>query len=84
MTAEGCGHCSASRGNGDLGNGKPLMTHKFLNEMLKISEKETVEILNIHFQSMSGLLHQIESVSKIYIQKKIIYQEKYYFYCIVD
>ena len=79
LTSEGCGHCHASRGNGDLGNGKQFTSYQFLkNHIDPLRQKKQATFLNIHFGSMTGLHNQIVEISKVYLKNDIAYQEKYY------
>ena len=75
LTAEGCGHCSHSRGDGLLGNGKEFLQHSFLNKLTKTN----VTLLNIHFVSMSGDQDKVKDISKFTLKKDgSIMQERYF------
>ena len=79
LTSQGCGHCHNMRGNGDLGNGKQFTQYDFLKTHLDpLQNGNTCTILNIHYASMSGKREEIVNISKVYLRKDIIYQEKYY------
>lgn len=79
LTSEGCGHCHASRGDGELGNGKQFTSYQFLRTHIEpTGQKKQATLLNIHFGSMTGLHSQILQISKIYLKNNSIYQEKYY------
>ena len=63
LTSEGCGHCHASRGDGELGNGKQYTKYEFLkNHIDPLGQKKNATLLNIHFASMTGVHNQIAEV----------------------
>ena len=79
LTSTGCGHCLQMRGDGVLGDGRPMNSYKFLNLHLKIpKEGQSITLLNIHFRSMRGSHGEITDVSKHYIKSGKIIQERYY------
>ena len=79
LTSEGCGHCHHLRGDGELGNGKQFMTYEHIKSHIQpIEGGKMARLWNIHFQQMSGKLEVIESISKIYMENGVIYQEKYF------
>lgn len=79
LTSEGCGHCHNMRGNGDLGNGKQFTQYDFLkNHLDPLQNGNTCTILNIHYATMSGRREEIVNISKVYLRKDLVYQEKYY------
>ena len=79
LTSEGCGHCHHLRGDGELGNGKQFMNYDFIiNHIDPLQNGNIVKLWNIHFTQMSGKLENIMTVSKIYLENNLIYQEKYY------
>ena len=79
LTSTGCGHCLQMRGNGILGDGRPMNSYKFLNLHLKIAkEGQSITLLNIHFKSMRGTHPEIGDISKHYIKGSKIVQERYY------
>ena len=79
LTSEGCGHCHNLRGNGELGNGTQFTQYDYLKSHLDpLHEGKGCIILNIHFGSMAGKVNEIRDISKIYLRKKVIFQEKYY------
>lgn len=74
VTAENCGHCKNSRGDGVLNNGKALVGTKFLKTLMK----HNMEIINLHYQSMMATKTSLKDISKFYLQKGELFQEKYY------
>jgi len=78
LTAEGCGHCKHARGDGVLGNGKQFLQYDYISSLIKPDKnKPSITLLNIHFMSMNGSQNQIKDISKLYLVKDSIYQEKY-------
>jgi hypothetical protein len=79
LTSEGCGHCSQFRGNGVIGNGKPMHQYSFLESHINPLKKDSkLNIINIHFGSMSGNHNQIQVISKFTKKGKFIHQERYF------
>ena len=78
LTAENCGHCMHTRGDGFINNGKHLTSTNFLKKLL--TAQPGLELLNIHFSNMAANLKNIKDVSKIYLNDNKIFQEKIYQY----
>lgn len=79
LTSEGCGHCSQFRGNGVMGNGKSMHQFSFLDSHIDpLKNGNKLNIINIHFGSMSGFHNQIQVVSKFTKIGKVIQQERYF------
>ena len=78
LTAEGCGHCHHSRGDGLLGNGKHFLQYDFLKSLSKpIQSQKPLTLLNIHFSSMGGRQNMVKEISKFTYLENRIQQEMY-------
>ena len=79
LTSEGCGHCSQFRGNGILGNSKQMHQYSFLESHIDpLKNNSNINIINIHFGSMSGNHNQIQVVSKFTKKSNYVQQERYF------
>ena len=79
LTSEGCGHCHHLRGDGELGNGKQYMTYDHIKSHIQpIENGKMIRLWNIHFLQMSGKLEVVANISKMYMERGVIYQERYY------
>jgi len=79
LTSEGCGHCSQFRGNGIIGNGRQMHQYSFLESHIDpLKKNSNINIINIHFGSMSGNHNQIQVVSKFTKKGNYILQERYF------
>lgn len=75
FTAENCGHCVHSRGEGILNTkDKVLVSSNFINKIIK----DNMNLINIHYHNMNAATkNSIKNVSNFYVKDKIMYQEKY-------
>lgn len=74
LTADNCGHCLHSRGDGIINNGKVLMQTKTLMQFLK----HDIELINIHYKHMMATKNTTKNISKFYLSKGKVIQERYY------
>jgi hypothetical protein len=75
VTAEKCEACHQTRGDGIIKNGTILMKPETLFEFLK----NDIELINVHHKVMNNASkYTIKNISKIYLQKGKIVQERFY------
>ena len=74
LTADNCGHCQQSRGDGIINNGKILMELKTLMQFLK----HDIDLINIHYKHMMATKNTTKNISKFYLKDNNVFQERYY------
>jgi hypothetical protein len=79
LTSNGCGHCSAFRGDGLINNGKAYMNTDYIKSLATI-DKNPLKIINIHYENMSGLPQFISDISRFSITSSGVVQERYFKY----
>ena len=81
LTSNGCGHCSAFRGDGLINNGKAYMKPEYMKTLFtQVATGSNVHLLNIHYENMSGKANFISDISKFTYTKKGILQQRYFRY----
>jgi len=73
VTADNCGHCTHSRGDGLITSKKPLVSPSYIKKLIG----QGTEMLNIHYHQMMATKNSIKDISRFYIKNKILYQERY-------
>lgn len=74
LTAENCGHCQNTRGEGILNAKNKFLTgSNFIKKLIK----DDIELINIHYHNMMATKNSVKNISKFYNKDKLIYQEKY-------
>lgn len=81
LTSNGCGHCSAFRGDGIIQNGKNYMEKDYLLDIFNQADKNSkINLLNIHYENMSGQNKFISDISKFTRVGNNITQQRYFKY----
>ena len=79
LTSNGCGHCTAFRGDGIINNGKAYMNPDYIKLLFtQASRGHKINIFNIHYDDMSGQNKFISDISKFVYTKKGILQQRYF------
>ena len=79
LTSNGCGHCSAFRGDGLINNGKAYMKPEYMKTLFtQVATGSNVHLLNIHYENMSGKANFISDISKFTYTKKGILQHLFF------
>ena len=81
LTSNGCGHCSAFRGDGLINNGKAYMKPEYMKTLFtQVAKGSNFHLLNIHYENMSGKANFISDISKFTYTKRGILQQRYFRY----
>ena len=80
LTSNGCGHCTAFRGDGLINNGKAYMKYDYISSLFDSAKNAKLNLLNIHYENMSGQAQYISDISKFTKTKKGIIQERFFKY----
>ena len=80
LTSNGCGHCSAFRGDGLINNGRAYMKYDYINSLFGNSKNVKLNLLNIHYENMSGQSQFISDISKFTKTSRGIVQERFFKY----
>jgi hypothetical protein len=80
LTSNGCGHCSAFRGDGLINNGRAYMKYDYINSLFESAANAKLNLLNIHYENMSGQPQFISDISKFTKSSRGIIQQRFFKY----
>lgn len=80
LTSNGCGHCAAFRGDGLINNGKAYMKKEYISSLFDEAKNVKLNLLNIHYENMSGQPQFISDISKFSMTKRGVMQQRYFRY----
>lgn len=80
LTSNGCGHCIAFRGDGLINNGKAYMKYEYINSLFENAKNVKLNLMNVHYENMSGQAQFISDISKFTKSSKGITQERFFKY----